>query len=286
MKFVTLYRLSNELLSKQAHYDWGLRAIKSVLRVAGSLKRADPEMQEEAVLMRALRDFNTPKIPSQDIPIFMRLLADLFPGLEFGTKPPGDFHRVCVEVCKASNQQPEEAFILKVVQFQELLDVRHSVMLLGPAGCGKTTVSKITRLLQDYMPSSHAYTSTHLTYLPVIHLPPLYPSIYPQVIKTLAGCHNYEKVKPVTVYETINPKSVDTDELYGYMTLSKDWKDGVLSIVMRDMSKNNSPFTAQHTSKWVVLDGDIDAGWIESMNTVMDDNKVLTLVSNERIPLR
>ena len=168
MKFVTLYRLSNELLSKQAHYDWGLRAIKSVLRVAGSLKRADPEMPEEAVLMRALRDFNTPKIPSQDIPIFMRLLADLFPGLEFGTKAPGDFHRVCVEVCKASNQQPEEAFILKVVQFQELLDVRHSVMLLGPAGCGKTTVTK--PIPPPPLPPSLKYVNP-LTYLPP-HLSP------------------------------------------------------------------------------------------------------------------
>jgi dynein heavy chain, axonemal len=79
VKFVTLYELSSELLSKQAHYDWGLRAVKSVLRVAGMLKRADPQLEEDAILMRALRDFNKPKIPTNDSPIFLRLISDLFP---------------------------------------------------------------------------------------------------------------------------------------------------------------------------------------------------------------
>ena len=71
------------------------------------------------------------------------------------------------------------------------------------------------------------------------------------------------------------------------MTLSKDWKDGCLSIIMRGMAKNfaEQSFYEYQTYKWAVLDGDIDAVWIESMNTVMDDNKVLTLVSNERVPL-
>jgi dynein heavy chain len=195
--------------------------------------------------MRALRDFNTPKIPTNDIPIFLRLISDLFPGLpDLKTKVNVTLYKSVVDVCKINSLQSEETFISKVLQFQELCDVRHSVMLLGPAGCGKSTVWK-----------------------------------------TLAGCHNHEKVKHVTVYETINPKSINTDELYGYMTLTKDWKDGVLSIIMRDMTKNVSPFSSHQTNKWVVFDGDIDAGWIESMNTVMDDNKVLTLVSNERIPL-
>merc|ERR1712159_622736 len=54
---------------------------------------------------------------------------------------------------------------------------------------------------------------------------------------------------------------------------------------MRNMSKEMNGYKGSHIHKWVVLDGDIDATWIESMNTVMDDNKVLTLVSNERIPL-
>jgi len=79
-KFVTLYRLGASLLSKQMHYDWGLRAIKSVLRQAGKLKRESPSMNEDPLLMRALRDFNMPKIITDDQPIFLNLLADLFPG--------------------------------------------------------------------------------------------------------------------------------------------------------------------------------------------------------------
>jgi dynein heavy chain len=244
VKFVTLYKLSSELLSKQHHYDWGLRAIKSVLRVAGLLKRADPEFEEEAILMRALRDFNTPKIPLNDIPIFLRLISDLFPGLDLAPKVDKKLTALTKECCVAANLQPEDIFIKKVCEFEELLNVRHSVMLLGPAGCGKT-----------------------------------------QIWKMLAATKNLGSAKPVCVYDVVNPKSVNTNELYGYMTLSKDWRDGVLSIIMRNMSKNVSPYQPSQTSKWVVLDGDIDAIWIESMNTVMDDNKVLTLVSNERIPL-
>lgn len=53
-KFLTLYTLCKELLSKQDHYDWGLRAIKSVLVVAGSLKRSDRGRPEDQVLNHIL----------------------------------------------------------------------------------------------------------------------------------------------------------------------------------------------------------------------------------------
>lgn len=244
VKFVTLYQLSSELLSPQAHYDWGLRAVKSVLRVAGMLKRAEPDQPEEAVLMRALRDFNTPKVVLQDTPIFLRLVRDLFPGVDLDPKVNESLRSIATQVCKETGLQAEDSFLLKVEQYQELLDVRHSVMLVGPAGAGKTSIWK-----------------------------------------ALMGCINYEQPSPIGVFEVVNPKSVTSDELYGFMTLARDWKDGILSTLMRNMSKNSNPFKASQTTKWVVLDGDIDAEWIESMNTVMDDNKVLTLVSNERIPL-
>ncbi|KAJ7340467.1 hypothetical protein OS493_003215 [Desmophyllum pertusum] len=90
-KFITLYSLCKELLSKQDHYDWGLRAIKSVLVVAGSLKRSDRERPEDQVLMRALRDFNIPKIVTDDVPIFMGLIGDLFPALDVPRKRDMDF---------------------------------------------------------------------------------------------------------------------------------------------------------------------------------------------------
>merc|ERR1719199_642329 len=86
-------------------------------------------------------------------------------------------------------------------------------------------------------------------------------------------------------FETLNPKAITSDELYGIMTKTKEWRDGAIAVVMRNMSKEMNGFTSAIKHKWVILDGDIDAEWIESMNTVMDDNKVLTLVSNERIPL-
>jgi dynein heavy chain len=66
-KFAALYYLLEDMLSPQKHYDWGLRAIKSVLVVAGSLLRAEEGQVEADVLFRALRDFNVPKILLQDM---------------------------------------------------------------------------------------------------------------------------------------------------------------------------------------------------------------------------
>ena len=85
VKFNTLYDLSDALLSKQPYYDWGLRSVKSVLRVGG-MKRANPDLDKSQVLMRALRHFDIPKLPIHDIPIFLRLIYDLFMGLTVESK--------------------------------------------------------------------------------------------------------------------------------------------------------------------------------------------------------
>ncbi|XP_024875279.1 dynein beta chain, ciliary [Temnothorax curvispinosus] len=237
-KFITLYTLCKELLSKQDHYDWGLRAIKSVLVVAGSLKRGDPGRPEEEVLMRALRDFNIPKVVSDDLPVFMGLIADLFPALDVPRKRDVEFEKMVKQAATDLSLQPEDGVILKVVQLEELLEVRHSVFIVGIAGSGKT-----------------------------------------QVWKTLFKTYHNMKRRPV--YNDLNPKAVTNDELFGIINpATREWKDGLFSVIMREQAN----LGGEHP-KWIVLDGDIDPMWIESLNTVMDDNKVLTLASNERIAL-
>ncbi|KAG9277586.1 dynein heavy chain 11, axonemal-like [Astyanax mexicanus] len=237
-KFISLYTLCKELLSKQDHYDWGLRAIKSVLVVAGSLKREDRSHPEEQVLMRALRDFNLPKIVTSDVPIFLGLISDLFPLLDVPRKRDLQLEQHVRQAVTELRLQPEENFILKVTQLEELLAVRHSVFVVGGPGTGKS-----------------------------------------QILKTLHKTYSNMKLKPV--WTDINPKAVTTDELFGFLhPATREWKDGLFSSTMRELSA-----LSHDGPKWIVLDGDIDPMWIESLNTVMDDNKVLTLASNERISL-
>ena len=57
------------IISKD-HYDFGMRAVKSVLVMAGSLKRENPNIVEDHVLIRALRDSNLPKFLAQDAMLF------------------------------------------------------------------------------------------------------------------------------------------------------------------------------------------------------------------------
>ncbi|XP_017734860.1 PREDICTED: dynein heavy chain 17, axonemal isoform X1 [Rhinopithecus bieti] len=237
-KFITLYTLCKELLSKQDHYDWGLRAIKSVLVVAGSLKRGDPSRAEDQVLMRALRDFNIPKIVTDDLPVFMGLIGDLFPALDVPRKRDLNFEKIIKQSIVELKLQAEDSFVLKVVQLEELLQVRHSVFVIGNAGSGKS-----------------------------------------QVLKSLNKTYQNLKRKPVAV--DLDPKAVTCDELFGIINpATREWKDGLFSTIMRDLAN-----ITHDGPKWIILDGDIDPMWIESLNTVMDDNKVLTLASNERIPL-
>ncbi len=93
-----------------------------------------------------------------------------------------------------------------------------------------------------------------------------------QILRSLNK--TYQKLKKKPLWHDLNPKAVTNDELFGYINpATREWKDGLFSSIMRDLANLSSD-----SPKWIVLDGDIDPMWIESLNTVMDDNKVETIV--------
>lgn len=80
----------------------------------------------------------------------------------------------------------------------------------------------------------------------------------------------------------LNPKAVDIQQLYGKLDIqSQVWQDGLISQVLREQSFTN----ISDLQQWIVLDGPQDTLWIENLNTVLDDSKVLCLSNGERIKL-
>ena len=81
----------------------------------------------------------------------------------------------------------------------------------------------------------------------------------------------------------MNPKACSVIELYGILDpITRDWTDGLLSHIFREINKP----TEKNERRYVLFDGDVDALWVENMNSVMDDNKLLTLANGERIRLQ
>ena len=111
-KMVATFKLCSEQLSYQCHYDYGMRAVKTVITAGGNLKRDEPDEEEEMLLLRALVDVNVPKFLSKDIPLFDGIIKDLFPTLDQPEIDHGDLMTAIKESIHEFGLQQRTFFIV------------------------------------------------------------------------------------------------------------------------------------------------------------------------------
>lgn len=250
-KIVDLFLLCESRMSKQRHYDFGLRALKTLLVSAGALKRQalegkgdltgeDLAIAEKKALIVGACNNVLPKLIAEDMAIFKSVLEETFPGSEVASMDDPVARAEIVSVCSRKKLVPAETFVQKILQLKQVLEMRHGVMVVGKSG-----KSVALRVLIEVL----------------------------------------EKVDGIKgdLY-VIDPKAIGKDRLYGTLDgTTLEWTDGVFTSLLRRIIDNQKGESDRR--HWIVFDGDVDPEWAENLNSVLDDNMMLTLPSGERLSL-
>lgn len=244
-KIVSLFKLSRQLLSAQQHYDWGLRALKAVLNSGGRLIQTY-KMQGEKVDVAMEYEI---LIKAVRVNTLSKLTyADTVKFLALiGDVFPG------VKSADITGGDLEEAIkvVMKEKPFYLVEDAAQIKKMI------QLKESLDQRMGCVVVGPSGCGKST------------LWRVLKAAMIK----CGT-----PVVTY-VMNPKSMPRERLLGHMDIdTREWADGVLTDAARKVVKESSDVRC-----WIICDGDVDPEWIESLNSVLDDNHLLTLPNGERI---
>ncbi|KAL2021078.1 hypothetical protein VTK56DRAFT_7497 [Thermocarpiscus australiensis] len=251
-KTVPFFDQCSAKLSKQAHYDFGLRALKSVLVSSGGLKRARltssdgnlgaEEVVEPEIIVQSIRETIAPKLIKSDVDIMMGIEEVCFPGVKYVPANLAKLEEAIRRLAAERHLVVNELWMTKVLQLYQIQKIHHGVMMVGNSGSGK---SAAWRLLLDAL----------------------------QQVENVEG-----------VSHVIDSKVMSKEALYGNLdSTTREWTDGLFTSILRKIVDNLRGEDAKR--HWIVFDGDVDPEWVENLNSVLDDNKLLTLPNGERLNL-
>lgn len=253
-KIVQFFKGLSEAVSDQRHYDFGLRAIKSILRMCGSKRftkdssdthsvHDDPGLLNELEILKAsLEESVLPKLVPQDVTVFYNLMSKIFEGVKVRGFESENLHRSIVTSATEVGLDFSDEVLRKCSQIVQILKTHHGIILVGESGSGKSTM-----LRQVIHALSLSEGVTH---------------------KTLV----------------LDCKVLSKEQIFGSLdAITREWTDGILTSHLRAINQNLRGEKSQRL--WVVFDGDIDPQWAENLNSVLDDNKILTLPNGERLEL-
>ncbi|EGW31386.1 cytoplasmic dynein heavy chain [Spathaspora passalidarum NRRL Y-27907] len=246
---VPFYLELAEKVSRQSHYDFGLRALKSMLIRCGQSKRnsrnqlgKDQKLWETELVLRSIIETILPKLVREDEILFNILKDKFFAGVSSDTVDNAKLVAELHKYCSSIGIQCDDRWITKASQVVDIQNTHHGIMLVGESGSGKSTILN-------------------------------------SVLHALSEVENVEHTSIV-----IDAKVLSKEQIYGKLDLvTRDWTDGLFTSVLRRIRENLRGELSKRI--WIVFDCDIDPQWAENLNSVLDDNRILTLPNGERLAL-
>ena len=249
-KLVAVFNIAKALLSSQVQYDWGLRSIKTVLGISGKLLMAERDAQQAT---------DPSAQPSEELEaqlVVRALRVTTLPKLAF--RDVSRFNALVADVFRGVAVDDGGDAALDAA-------VREAMAELGLEVCQ----DQVDKVLQLQVALSQR--------IGVVVVGPsgcgksaLWRVLERALRKLPQGAPKLH---------VMNPKAVRREKLLGYMDPdTREMHDGVLVAAARQVVRESLD-----THSWIVIDGDVDPEWIEALNSVLDDNKLMTLPNGERI---
>ncbi|KAI9105868.1 dynein heavy chain [Phlyctochytrium arcticum] len=252
-KVVPLFVLCAEQLSPQNHYDFGLRSLKSVLVSAGNLKRE--------ILQKTTGQSNSSVVPSEQELLIRSVRETIIPKL-----------------------LADDIALLRNLLDDVFPGVQYRPIPLGALEAAIKNACTHRKLVAD---GPWLEKVIQLYQIQIIHHGIMLvgpsgsgKSVAHQVLLEALG--QLEGIEGVSY--VIDPKAMSKEALYGHMDLTtREWTDGLFTHILRKIIDNVRGEGAKR--HWIIFDGDVDPEWVENLNSVLDDNKMLTLPNGERLNL-